>query len=55
MYKNCFKRLIDISISFIGLALLAIPMLAVAAIVKADSKGAVLFGRNVSAYIKQHS
>ena len=43
MYKSCLKRTIDIALSAIGLVLLALPMLAVAVIVKLDSKGAVFF------------
>ena len=43
MYKNFFKRLIDIALSFCGLVVLAIPMAIFAVIVKLDSKGPVLF------------
>lgn len=43
MYKSCLKRLIDIALSATGLAILALPMLAVAVVVKMDSKGPVLF------------
>ena len=43
MYKSCLKRTIDIALSAIGLVLLALPMLAVAAVVKLDSKGPVFF------------
>ena len=43
MYKKVFKRLIDIVLSFIGLVVLAIPMLIFALIIKLDSKGPVLF------------
>ena len=43
MYKSCLKRTIDIALSAIGLVLLALPMLAVAVIVKLDSKGPVFF------------
>lgn len=43
LYRRVFKRLIDITLSSIGLALLALPMLAAAIIVKTDSKGPVLF------------
>ena len=43
MYKSCLKRTIDIALSAIGLVLLALPMLAVAAVVKLESKGPVFF------------
>ena len=43
MYKKFFKRLIDIILSFIGLVVLAIPMIIFAIIIKLDSKGPVLF------------
>ena len=43
MYENCIKRIIDIVLSSIGLIVLAIPMAAIAVIVKLDSNGPVLF------------
>lgn len=43
MYKCFFKRLIDIFLSFIGIAVLLVPMLIVAIIIKIDSPGPVLF------------
>lgn len=43
MYRKFIKRLIDIVLSFIGLVVLAIPMVIFAIIVKLDSKGPVLF------------
>ena len=43
MYRKFLKRLFDIILSFIGLAVLAIPMVILALIVKLDSKGPVLF------------
>ena len=43
MYRNCFKRLIDLALSFLALVILAIPMLIFAIIIKLDSKGPVLF------------
>ena len=43
MYKHFFKRFIDIVLSLTGLVLLAIPMLAVAVIIKLDSPGPVFF------------
>ncbi len=43
MYKHFFKRLIDIVLSFIGICVLAIPMLILIIIIKCDSKGPAFF------------
>lgn len=43
MYKRFFKRILDIFLSFVSLVILAIPMLAVAILIKIDSSGPVLF------------
>ena len=43
MYRRYIKRLIDVILSFCGLAVLAVPMAVIAVIVKLDSKGPVLF------------
>ena len=43
MYKKFLKRFIDIALSFIGIVVLAIPMLFVAIIVKLDSPGPIFF------------
>lgn len=43
MYKNFFKRVIDIFLSVVALVLLAIPMIIVAIAIKLDSKGPVIF------------
>lgn len=43
MYKNFFKRLFDIILSFFGIVVLAIPMLIIAIVVKCDSKGPAIF------------
>ena len=43
MYKNFFKRFIDITLSFIGIVVLAIPMFILAIIIKLDSPGPVFF------------
>jgi hypothetical protein len=43
MYRHIIKRLIDFVLSFVGLILLAIPMLIFALIVKLDSPSPVLF------------
>jgi len=42
MYKNFFKRLIDVVLSALGIIVLALPMLVVAIIIKIDSPGPVL-------------
>lgn len=43
MYKSFIKRSIDIILSFLGIVILAIPMLIVAIIIKIDSPGPVIF------------
>ena len=43
MYKNFFKRLIDIILSLMGILVLAIPMLIVAAAIKIDDPGPAIF------------
>lgn len=43
MYKHFFKRLIDVVLSFLGIVVLALPMLIIAIIIKIDSPGPVLF------------
>lgn len=43
MYRHYIKRLIDIILSFVGLVVLAIPMVILALIVKLDSPGPVFF------------
>ena len=43
MYKKFIKRVIDAVLSFIGLVVLAIPMLIIALLIKIDSPGKVLF------------
>lgn len=43
MYKHFFKRFIDLFISFIGIIVLAIPMLFIALAIKCDSRGPVFF------------
>lgn len=43
MYIKLFKRVIDVVLSFLGIVVLAIPMLVVAVIIKIDSPGPVLF------------
>lgn len=43
MYRTYIKRFLDIMLSLAGVIVLAIPMLAIAAIVRLDSSGPVLF------------
>lgn len=43
MYRRYIKRLLDIMISLAGLLVLAVPMLAVALLIKLDSPGPVFF------------
>ena len=54
MYKHFFKRLIDILISFIGIVVLAVPMLIIAIIIKIDSKGPVFFKQKRVGIHKKH-
>lgn len=43
MYIKFFKRVIDVTLSFLGIIILALPMLCIALAIKLDSKGPVLF------------
>lgn len=43
MYKHLFKRLIDISLSFLGIIVLGIPMLIILIIIKREDPGPALF------------
>ena len=43
MYKHFLKRFLDIFCSFLGLAIMLVPMLIVALLIKIDSKGPVFF------------
>ena len=43
MYKHFFKRLFDLTLSFLGIIILAIPMMILAIAIKCDSKGPVFF------------
>lgn len=43
MYKHFIKRLLDIILSFMGMVVLTIPMLIIAAAIKIDDPGPVLF------------
>ena len=43
MYRHLFKRLIDIVLSFIGIVVLALPMIVFAFIIKAEDPGPVFF------------
>lgn len=54
MYKHFFKRLIDILLSFLGILLLALPMLIFAIITKIDSKGPVFYKQRRVGIHKKH-
>ncbi len=54
MYKNFFKRVIDIVLSFIGLVVLSPVLLIIALLIKLDSKGPVLFKQKRVAKGKEH-
>ena len=43
LYKHFFKRVIDLVLSFMGIVMLALPMLIIAIAIKADSKGPVFY------------
>ena len=43
MYRHFIKRFLDIILSFLGMVILALPMLVLAVLVKLDSPGPVLF------------
>lgn len=43
MYKNKFKPLIGVLLSFVGLIICCIPMLVIAIVIKCESKGPALF------------
>lgn len=54
MYKHFFKRLIDIVLSGMALVVLAVPMCMIAAAVKIDSPGPVLFKQKRVGIHKTH-
>ncbi|MBE6557706.1 MAG: sugar transferase [Ruminococcaceae bacterium] len=54
MYKHFVKRLIDILLSFLGILVLALPMLIFAIIIKIDSPGPVLFKQKRIGIHKKH-
>ncbi|MBO5733513.1 MAG: sugar transferase, partial [Clostridia bacterium] len=54
MYKSFFKRLIDIVLSFIGIVVLAIPMLIIALIIKIEDPGPALFKQTRVGILKKH-
>jgi O-antigen biosynthesis protein WbqP len=43
MYKYYFKRFLDFSLSFVAIIFLALPMIVIAIIIKADSPGPIFF------------
>ncbi len=54
MYKRFIKRLIDIVLSFVGILILALPMLIIAIIIKIDDPGPVLFSQKRVGLYKKH-
>ncbi|MBQ6936516.1 MAG: sugar transferase [Clostridia bacterium] len=54
MYKNFFKRLIDIVLSAAGLLVLSPVLVVIAVLIKLDSKGPVLFKQKRVAKDKKH-
>ena len=54
MYNSFFKRLIDIILSFLGIVILAIPMLIIVLAIKVDSKGPAIFTQKRVGKDKKH-
>lgn len=54
MYKKIFKRLIDFTLSAIGLIVLALPMIVIAIAIKLDSKGPIFFKQKRVGIHKKH-
>lgn len=54
MYTHFFKRLIDIVLSFIGIIVLGIPMLIIAAVIKNEDPGPALFKQKRIGKNKKH-
>ena len=54
MYKHFLKRLFDFVLSFMGIVVLALPMLIIALAIKLDSKGPVLFRQKRVGIHKKH-
>ena len=54
MYRHFFKRLIDIVLSFIGIVVLALPMIVFAFIIKAEDPGPVFFRQKRIGIHKTH-
>lgn len=54
MYKNFFKRLVDLVLSGMGIVVLALPMLLVAVMIKATSPGPVFFKQERIGIHKKH-
>ncbi len=50
MYERVIKRVIDFTLSLIGLVVLAVPMLIVALIIRLDSEGPVIFKQDRLGY-----
>ncbi len=54
MYRRFFKRFFDVILSFLGIIVLALPMLVVAILIKCTSKGPVLFKQKRVGKNKKH-
>ena len=54
MYKNFLKRFFDIVLSFLGIIVLALPMMIVTIIIKLDTPGPVLFKQKRVGIHKKH-
>lgn len=54
MYKGFIKRLIDLVLSFMGIVVLAVPMLIIAVIIKIDDPGPILFSQKRVGLHKKH-
>ena len=54
MYKRFFKRLVDLTLSFLGIVVLALPMLIIALCIKLDSPGPVFFKQKRVGIRKTH-
>ena len=54
MYKSFLKRLIDAVLSFIGIVVLSVPILAIVIAIKLDSKGPIFFKQKRVGIHKKH-
>lgn len=54
MYKQFWKRVLDIVLSLVGIAILAVPMMVISVIIKIDSPGPVFFIQKRIGIHKKH-